>query len=300
MSNKNNAHNFDKISRKENFSLARLTTYGLGGVCNCAYFPKDEYEAHIIFDELQASKENFYVLGRGSDILAADGKLNLSVICTSSLLGLERVGNCTIKVSSGTTVANLLKYCKKEGLSGIEYLAGIPASLGGIACMNAGAAGIYISENILSVDIYDGKKRVLANKYCNFGDKHSIMRDITCIIDSVTLSLFKSTPDKVESNISKYLKARRNQPKGKSCGCVFKNPKGISAGKIIDECGLKGFYFGGAQVSHEHANFIINNGAKSRDVYELIQLVKSEVFKKTGLFLEEEVVYIGEFNETDS
>ncbi len=288
---------YGKIRRVTAFNLAENTTYGLGGQCDEAFFPKTFEETEFIFEKLVSENKQFFVLGKGSDILAADGKINKSIICTSDLCGIERLGDDIIFCNSGTHINKILSYCEEEGLTGIEYLAGIPASIGGIAYMNGGAAGKHICDNVLSVDIYDGKRRVLSNKCCKFGNKHSTMRDINCIIEGVTLQLQRSEPIKIRVNIKNYLFARRNQPKGKSCGCVFKNPQGLSAGKLIDDCNLKGFSLGGAKVSEKHANFIINNGASSDEVYSLIQYIKSEVLRKTGILLEEEVVYIGEFNE---
>ena len=164
--------------------------------------------------------------------------------------------------------------------------------------MNACAGGKSVSDVLLSCTIFDSKVRVLSNKFCNFGYKYSTMRDINCIITAVEFYIREENREIVSKNTEKYLNARANQPKGRSCGCVFKNPKGLSAGKLIDQCGLKGLTVGRAAVSREHANFIINYGCKASDIYKLIQMVKKTVKDKTGILLEEEVVYIGEFNET--
>ena len=126
------------------------------------------------------------------------------------------------------------------------------------------------------------------------------MCDINALILGLNLSKNAVLRETVKENIQKYLSKRRNQPKGKSCGCTFKNPPNLSAGKLIDEAGLKGLKIGGAEVSSSHANFIINNGDSACDVYRLIQTVKRRVFEFCGITLEEEVVYIGEFNYFDS
>ena len=126
------------------------------------------------------------------------------------------------------------------------------------------------------------------------------MRDINALILNIGLKLAQSDSKKVQANIEHYLNLRKTQPKGKSCGCIFKNPQGFSAGKLIDDCGLKGFSIGGAKVSLNHANFIINDGATPEEVYSLISVIKSKVYNHFSILLEEEVIYIGEFNATDS
>lgn len=292
-----NIINLSDIRCDESFTLAEHTTYRLGGRCKKAYFPKTECETRFIFDELQKSGEEFFVLGAGSNILASDGGYNGSVICTSQLKGID-INNNSIICQSGVTVAELLKFCKKRGLSGLEFLAGIPASVGGLACMNGGAGGKYISDILFNCCVYDGKIHNFSNKLCNFGYKYSTMRNIICLILNVEFKIKHSTEEAVSNNIELYLSKRSAQPKGRSCGCVFKNPENVSAGKLIEECGLKGYNLGGAEVSSKHANFILSNGSSASDVYKLIHFVKKRVKEKFGVCLEEEVVYIGEFNDT--
>lgn len=285
------------IDRQIDFNFSKNTSYGLGGLCKVAYFPKTEEEAIKVFEMLKQCGSKFIVLGCGSNILASDKFYDGAVISTSRLKGISRTKQ-GIACLSGTTVAEILNYCRANGLSGLEFLAGIPASVGGLAYMNAGAGGRYISDVLESCAVYNGKLRNLTNKLCNFGYKYSTMRDINGIILSCSFKLEQVEPQQVSLNINKYIQARLSQPKGKSCGCVFKNPEGLSAGKLIDYCGLKGFAYGGARVSREHANFIINEGAMASDVYKLIKFVKKTVLEITGIALEEEVVYIGDFNDS--
>lgn len=286
----------DKILKDDKFSFARNTTYGLGGFAKTAYYPQTEQEAIDIFDYLKDIGENFKIIGNGSNILAAENGFNGSVICTKRLKDISKNDN-GLYCLSGTTVRELLNFCKKNSLGGVEYLAGIPATLGGLALMNGGINSNHIEENILSVRIYDGKIKDLSRENCNFKIKHSTMRDMECVVLGVNLSLSAVPRESVENEIRNYLALRHNQPKGKSCGCVFKNPVGLSAGKLIEDAGLKNYRIGGAIVSEKHANFIINENATSSDVYKLIQLIKEKVYIKYGVKLEEEVVYIGDFND---
>ena len=287
-----------KVKTEENFSFAKNTTYGLGGCAKIAYFPENEMQVAAVFDYLKSTDEKVFVLGNGSNVLASDKFFDGAVISTKLLKGVQRRGNA-LYCLSGTTVAELLNFCVKYGLSGLEYLAGIPASIGGLCLMNGGISNKRISDNVLNLRLYDGKMRILTNKNCNFGNKHSTMRNIECVILGAELAVKQS--NSVKENIEYFLKARSGQPKGRSCGCVFKNtPTGDSAGKIIDEAGLKGLSIGGAKVSDRHANFIVSEGNSSADVYKLIKKVKREVYERLQVNLEEEVVYIGEFNDFDS
>ena len=284
------------VKAEVNFDFSKHTTYGLGGIAKIAYFPSNEEEAVTVYKYLKKHGEKFVILGKGSNLLVSDKYFDGAVICTKYLQGIEIDGNC-LKILSGTTVQQLLSFCVKNGITGFEYLAAIPASIGGLAVMNGGTSDKRIASNILSIKVFDGKMRELSNKNCNFGNKHSTMSDINALILAVYAGFEWEKPEKVEGNISYYLCQRKGQPRGKSCGCVFKNPEGLSAGKIIDDAGLKGMKIGGAEVSREHANFIINNGGSSSDVYSLIKAVKKSVYEKTGINLEEEVIYIGEFND---
>jgi UDP-N-acetylmuramate dehydrogenase len=287
----------ERVQKSYNFTFAAHTTYCLGGGVRVAYFPENLVQAKAVFDFVNGKKEKFVVLGNGSNILASDKFFDGSVICLKRLKGLIRVDENTLFVLSGTSVKQLLDYCLKNNLSGLEYLFGIPATIGGIAAMNGGAGGKYISENIKSVMFYNGKIVNLPNKNCHFTNKHSTMRDINGLILGVYLSVVPNYVKNTQANNDYYKAMRSRQPKGKSCGCVFKNCGSISSGKLIDLAGLKGESVGLAYVSSEHANFIINRGDSAFDVYKLIKKVKEEVFKKFGILLQEEVVFVGDFED---
>ena len=293
---KSNLHgNIGNVKKINDFSFAKNTTYACGGNAEIAYYPDTIKQATAVYDYLTKTGKNFVVLGNGSNVLASDKNFDGEVLCTKHLKGISQTGPNTIFCFAGTTVAQLMKYCVDYGFGGLEYLAGIPATIGGIAFMNGGAGGLYICDNVVNVMLYNGVIRNFSNKKCNFGYKYSIMRDINSLILGVELRIYPRNSEKVRENISTYLNYRKFHPKGASCGCVFKNVGSISAGKIIDDCGLKGLTCGGAVVSSEHANFLINNGGSAADVYELISTVKNRVFERTGIKLEEEVVYIGDF-----
>ena len=253
----------------------------------------------MAFSRLLKSGKRFCVLGGGSNVLAQDGFYDGYVLSTSRIKSLSaRVSgeDVALNVSCGVKVAEVLAFCLKEGYSGLEFLAGIPASMGGVLYMNAGAGGEYIESRVLSVRLSDGEKvRVLSREECNFTYKHSTMRDINCLILGAELALKHASDKIVAANIKKRLSERGVLPRGKSCGCVFENYCGVSAGRLIEDAGLKGAHMGSAFISEKHANFIINEGKASSDVYALIQQAKREVYNKFGITLREEVCYIGDF-----
>ncbi len=288
----------ESVRTEYGFSFAKNTAYGCGGNAKVAYFPAGARQLAAVYDFLLFNEIKFVTLGNGTNVLASDRDFDGAVISTIDLKGIYRTGANTLFCRAGTKVAALLKYCAGNGFGGLEYLAGIPATCGGLVLMNGGAGGKYVGENTVGVKIYDGKFRRLSNKSCRFGQKYSVMRDKDCVIFGAELSFTPDSPENIRAKIAERLAARAGQPSGRNCGCVFKNAGGTSAGRIIDEAGLKGLSVGGAFVSEKHANFIINTGTSSSDVFALIKEVKRAVSEKTGIVLEEEVVYIGDFNDS--
>ncbi len=291
--------NEPKIKIASPFKFSENTTYGLGGTAIAAYFPRTVYEAKIAFDRLTLNAIPFEILGNGSNVLASDKGISGAVISTKNLRGIIRLDKNRLLCLAGTRTGELLTYCKNNLLGGLEYLYGIPATVGGAAYMNAGVNGAAIGNDIESVRVYDGKSYLLTREKCNFAYRHSTMRDINALILSIIVNVYDSSSDEIEERITYYRQRRSHLPKGKSCGCVFKNPEGTSAGYLIEKAGLKGLRLGGAYVSEQHASFIINEGGSAYDVKSLIDIVKTKVLEKFGILLNEEVVYIGEFNDFD-
>lgn len=285
---------FLKIKNKTDFDFSKNTTYGCGGLAKQVYYPENSLQAICVFEKIINNGLNYFVLGNGSNVLASDKFFDGVVISTKKLKGIYRVAKNKIYCLAGTTVSEILNYCKKRNLSGLEYLFKIPATIGGVAYMNGGAGGQYLENNVDSVCLYTGKLLNLNNNDCNFSYKQSTMRNINCIILGVNLLIEPNIDGKSEKLINFYSNRRKNLPNGKSCGCVFKNPPNFFAGELIEKCGLKGKSIGSASVSCQHANFIINGGNCSADVFALVNYVKQSVYEKFGINLEEEVIYIGD------
>ena len=206
-----------------------------------------------------------------------------------------RDGN-TVTVGSGTRLCELCAFLAENGLSGLEWALGIPGSAGGAVRMNAGAFGGAVSDRLLYADIVrDGKPVRLSRDELGFGYRKSDLGKNDVVIDAA-FALERGVPSDIKARGAQYAAMRRaTQPTGKSAGSVFKNPRGVSVGRIFDDAGLKGLRRGGAVISPKHANIIVNTGgATARDVCELISVMKSVLLEK-GVAAQEEIIYIGDF-----
>lgn len=246
---------------------------------------------------LQRYNFPYKFIGNGSNLLVSDKGYNGCII---QAVGLDRIylENGVLKAFSFAKLNNLIDFAKDNRLTGLEGLFGIPATVGGGVIMNCGAFGHNISDFLLSVClIKDGKLVVVDKDDCNFGYRKSIFLNSNNFISYVTFRLEIEEQQIINQKIN-YYKGLRNsiQPKGNTCGSVFKNTKKYSAGQLIDMAGLKGYSCGGATISNKHANFIITTeNATSSDIYCLIQYVKKVVYDKFDILLSEEVEYVGEF-----
>jgi len=274
----------------DNFNLSSHTTVGIGGSC-AAIFPSSGKQLSELLKLLSSLGAEFYVLGAGSNVLPRDGNYSGIIISTADLKGIKY--SSTVTACAGERFSSVIRFFAERNLSGVEFMAGIPSSVGGAAYMNAGVRDKHMSDVIKSVTFADcyGVYTIPVGE-CFFAYKDSVFRRIKpCVITEV--ELYAEESPRVITEIARYKAARANHPKGKSMGCVFKNPEGFFAGKLIEECDLKGYTVGGAIVSDIHANFIINaSSATSEDVKKLISHIKRTVYCKTGILLEEEIVYI--------
>lgn len=232
----------------------------------------------------------YFILGGGNNLLVSDKGFRGAVIHTKNLTKREIKGNLYI-AECGVKMQTVIDDMLLNSLGGLEFAVGIPSTVGGAVCMNAGCYGKSVSDAVCYV-ITD--KGIVSKDGCNFSYRSSNFLTNKSAVVKVCFSLKPSEVDVIEEKLSAYKSFRKN-PKGRNCGSVFRND-GFYAGKIIDECGLKGFTVGGAKVSNEHANFIIaTQRATSSDIYQVINKVKEKVLEKRGIKLEEEIVYLGEF-----
>ncbi len=272
---------------QENVSLKEMTTFRVGGPARWFYEAQNAEEAKKVAEE---SDMPFVIVGGGSNILISDdGYPNLVIKIKPGQIKVQ--GNKII-VDSGVPLSQLVQASKENNLSGLEWASGIPGTVGGAVHGNAGAFQESIGNNVVWIKTGSGEK--LNKHFCDFTYRSSVFKirkDL--IIDKICLQFQKSFD--VEK-AKEYLEKRRSsQPLSSfSAGCIFKNPDNNSAGKLIDEAGLKGKRVGGAVVSDIHANFIVNdNNATAKDIKELIELIKKEVQEKFSIELKEEIIFLG-------
>lgn len=272
------------------FDFSKHSTIGCGGKAKQAYYPQSEEDLCFLLGQLS---ERPFVLGNMSNVLPMDEDTEKTVLCTKKMTDIRREDDC-IFVQAGVTSGRLMRYLQSVGLGGVEFLAGIPCTMGGILFMNGGAGGIYISDWVESVRIYrEGKLVELSRAECGYSYKESVFMHTKDVILGARLRLKHSTPQAVKEETRRFLAKRAHLPKGKSMGCVFQNPQGYTAGALIEAAGLKGLRIGGATVSTQHANFIINDqNATARDIRSLIARIKDEVWQRHGVVLEEEIRYL--------
>ena len=277
---------------KEPFDFAKNSTIGCGGRAAIAFYPESVFELVTLVEKLQRDGIKYYVLGNLTNVLPPDGFLKVAVISMKKLDTIA-MGE-SVFAYAGVTSGALLRACRHEKRSGAEFLSGIPCTLGGALYMNAGADGRYISEIVENVLVLrKGERRILSVEECQYSYKKSLFMENDDIILGASLRLEHACEECIAERENYYLQRRLHLPKGRSMGCVFKNPQGQSAGALIEGCGLKGMRVGGAEISTQHANFIINDkGATSADVRALIEIAKNAVYSQYGIRLEEEIRYL--------
>ncbi len=284
---------FPHLITEQNYLFSKHACIGCGGVAKVAVYPQTQAETVALINALKRTGASYCLLGNLSNVLPPDGAYDKIPIITQRLSGIRREKD-ELFVEAGATSGKFLHFCKENGLSGAEFLTGIPCTVGGATYMNAGVSGVYMHEIVSSVLAYVDGKIVRINKAeCDFSYKHTVFMKGDAVILGTYFRLREKTPNDVQAEIAFYAQKRRHLPTGKSMGCVFKNPKGQTAGALIEGAGLKGLSFGGAKISEQHANFIINeNACNSKEIRSLIKIVKKAVAEKYSVNLEEEIIYI--------
>ena len=283
---------FGDIETAENFDYTLQSSIGVGGRAKLAFYPKSAEEMIRLIDGLDGNGVSYHVLGNLTNVLPPEETQKI-VVSTKKLRGVQRREQ-GVFAYTGTRSSEFLRFLESAELSGAEFLAGIPCTIGGAAFMNAGANGRYLSEVVESVLFYFEKRiEVIPIADCEYAYKNSLFMRKKGVILGVNFRLKNSDKANIERERIFYISKRAHLPKGKSMGCVFKNPAGVAAGKLIDGAGLKGLRVGGACVSKEHANFIINDqNAKVGDIKTLISATKNAVFAQYKIRLQEEIRYL--------
>jgi len=286
---------------KKNILLKNYTTFKIGGSAKYFFVARTKEDLIKAIQKAKALKLPFFILGGGSNVLVNDSGYKGLVIKMENIKYKLKNKNL-IYAESGSPFKKIVKFASNNSLTGLEWAAGIPGTIGAAVYGNVAAFGLTIMEAIKSIEALDIKKmkfKNLSRKKINFGNKDSLFKkNKNLIIISIVLKLKKGNSSKIKNKIKEVLNYRkkRHPLNFPSAGCIFKNPSSDSrsAGELIDKCGLKGKKIGGAKISEKHANFIINTGrARAEDVVKLIKIIKNKVRRKFGIKLEEEIQYLG-------
>ena len=285
-----------------NESLKKHTTYGIGGPADLMIFPKSKQDLIKVIEIINENKIQLTILGSGSNVLVSDNGIRGAVISLKNSLKKIEVDDNILYAECGTMLGKIVKHAVKNNLIGLENLNGVPGTLGGALIMNAGAWGGEISENLIHVEVINSKSEIqkIQKKDLNFSYRQSSFNKDDILL-SAKFNLKKADKDIIKENFIEAQSGRKkSQPLNKrSAGSLFKNPKNNSAGKLLDEAGLKGFSIGDAKISEKHANFFINDGdATSKDMLMLIKKAHKEVKDKFNVNLSLEVKLMG-FNEEE-
>ena len=285
-----------------NEPLKKHTTYGIGGPAEFMVFPKSKNDLIQTIRYAKKINQPISILGSGSNILISDEGLKGIVISLKGSLKKVIVKKKTMYAECGAMLGKIVKESVKNDLIGLENLNGVPGTLGGALIMNAGAWGGEISENLIRVELLDknGKLKSLKKNEINFSYRKSSFNKNDILLSAEFL-LKRADKAIINKNFVEAQTGRKStQPLNKrSAGSLFKNPKGKSAGKLLDDAGLKGLSIGEAKISEKHANFFINEGnASSEDMLLLIKKAHKAVKDKFKINLELEVKLMG-FNESE-
>lgn len=281
-----------------NSPLCRHSSFRIGGAADIALFPHSSDELCQVLMLLQEYEIPTLVIGNGSNVVFSDEGYRGVVIFTGKCRKIK-IENDTVYADAGVSLSALASAARDESLSGLEFAFGIPGTLGGAVYMNAGAYGGSMRDVCVSSEYYDiemCQRSILAGSEQGFDYRKSIYQDHPeRIILGATLKLRKGNQNEIADAMGTYLQKRRStQPlELPNAGSVFKRPEGHFAGKLIEDCGLKGLTVGGAQVSKKHAGFIVNiGGATCEDVKHLIERIQTTVLQQTGVKLECEIRFL--------
>lgn len=281
-------------------SMSKYTTFRIGGNASVMLTPTTDEQLASIIKKCKEDNIKPFIIGNGSNMLISDKGLDTVVInmCRPDPK-IELVNGDTVVCDAGATMSRVCNFALENGLTGLEFAFGIPGSAGGAAYMNAGAYGGEMKDVLVEcrhIDS-DGNFGSLKGEELGLAYRTSAYEHNGYIITTLVMKLSKGNKDEIRAKMQELLQRRKDkQPlEYPSAGSTFKRPEGYFAGALIEECGLKGYSVGGAQVSEKHAGFVINKGdASAKDVLDLIKYIQDKVLSEKGVMLEPEVRLIEE------
>lgn len=289
---------------KTDVSLARYTAARVGGFARAMVVVDSADDLAFAADELWASDTPFVIFGGGSNVLTSDAGIKQVVLLNRAreIRFEESPQSASVWAGSGANFGSVARRAAARGLSGLEWAAGIPGTIGGAVFGNAGAHGDDVAGCLQMADILhrDNRREQWDSSDLQFSYRSSLLKrdKLDAIVLSAKFNLYPATPDSVQQKMDEFSEFRhRTQPPGASMGSMFKNPPDDYAGRLIEQAGLKGTRIGDAQISDLHANFFINLGdATARDIYNLIELAQRTVKTKFGVMLELEIELVGDWS----
>ena len=288
----------DRFLREE--PMKKHITFRVGGPAACFLTPSTKEQIREILHICQEEKTPYFILGNGSNLLVSDQGFDGVVLQVYKNMNQVTVEGEHLRVQAGALLSATARKALEAGLTGMEFAAGIPGTMGGAAVMNAGAYGGEMKDILESVTVLtpEGEQKELNNEELQLGYRTSVVKEKGYIVLEAVLSLKKGDPEAIKSRMDELKEQRvTKQPlEYPSAGSTFKRPEGYFAGKLIQDAGLRGYQVGGAQVSEKHCGFVINaGGATAKDVRTLMDNVRDIVYKKYGVTLEPEVKFLGDF-----
>ncbi|MEE1417509.1 MAG: UDP-N-acetylmuramate dehydrogenase [Lachnospiraceae bacterium] len=288
----------DRFLREE--PMKKHITFRVGGPAACFLTPSTKEQIREILHICQEEKTPYFILGNGSNLLVSDQGFDGVVLQVYKNMNQVTVEGEHLRVQAGALLSATARKALEAGLTGMEFAAGIPGTMGGAAVMNAGAYGGEMKDILESVTVLtpEGEQKELNNEELQLGYRTSVVKEKGYIVLEAVLSLKKGDPEAIKSRMDELKEQRvTKQPlEYPSAGSTFKRPEGYFAGKLIQDAGLRGYQVGGAQVSEKHCGFVINKeNATAKDVVDLIHDVQRIVYEKFQVQLETEVKFLGEF-----
>lgn len=285
----------DKIYINE--PMSKHTSFKIGGPAECLIKIQTAQELKSILEFAKEKDIPLTIIGNGSNILVSDEGIKGIVLKIEISTFELNSQTAQLKVGSGVKLGFIAQKCLKQELAGFEFASGIPGTIGGAIRMNAGAHGREMKDVVTTVTYMDrdGKIHKIKNEQANFEYRNSLFAHKDYIIVEVEMQLEKGNTEEIQAKMTEYATYRKEkQPiEYPSAGSTFKRGTDFITAKLIDDCGLKGYQIGGAQISEKHAGFIINkNNATAKDVIELMEYIKEQVYNKSGKVIEPEIEII--------
>ncbi len=289
------------IMIKKNEPMHKHTTFKIGGPAELFVEVENIEQLKYILKKIKNKNIKLTVIGNGSNILVSDKGIKGLVIKINikEIKFIELEKNVTVTIGSGNKMGEIAQKLLKENIAGFEELSGIPGTIGGAVRMNAGAHGKEMKDLVSKVTVIDYNSNIkeLSNEQLEFSYRNSIFTREKYIICNVTLNLHKGSKEEIKNKMNEYMVWRKeHQPlEYPSAGSTFKRGEDFITAKLIDDADLKGYKIGGAKISEKHAGFIVNaENATAKDVIQLIEYTKNQVFQKFGKKIELEIELIGE------